>query len=294
MNHKAGYINIVGLPNVGKSTLLNAITGERLSAVTPKAQTTRHRILGIVNAPDYQLIFSDTPGFINQPAYELQKRMNEAVEEALEDADVLLLVTDKFQQKEEQQHLIDFVQQTKLPVLVLVNKADLCTPDEIMGHVRKWQELLPNAEVVAISALGGVNRDSLLSKIAALMPDSPPYFDKDQVTDRQVRFFVTEIVREKIFLNYDKEVPYSTQVEVTSYKEAENIDRIKCEIYVERESQKAIIIGKNGEALKKVGIEARKAIEELVGKQVHLELFVKVKDKWRNNDTALKNFGYRS
>ncbi|MFN8288377.1 MAG: GTPase Era [Chitinophagales bacterium] len=295
MSHKAGYINIVGLPNVGKSSLLNALLGQKLSATTPKAQTTRHRILGIVNGDDYQLVFSDTPGFINQPAYELHKRMNSFVEQALEDADVFLFVTDKYQKDEEQQHLIDFLNNTTVPVLVIINKADLYKEADMPALIEHWAKLIPKGEVLVISAEKGLNRDSFLKKISSLMPDSPAYFDKDQLSDRNVRFFVSEIIREKIFLNYQKEIPYSCEVEVNSYKEDEDIDRIKCTIYVERESQKAIILGKGGESIKKTGIDAREAIQSFVGgKKVHLELVVKVKDKWRNSENTLRNFGYES
>ncbi len=294
MSHKAGYINIVGLPNVGKSSLLNALLGQKLSATTPKAQTTRHRILGIINGDDYQLVFSDTPGFINQPAYELHKKMNSFVEQALEDADVFLFVTDKYQKDEEQQHLIDFLKNTKVPVLVVINKADLYKEEDAVKLVDRWSKILPGAELIVISAEKGLNRESLIKKISSLLPDSPAYFDKDQLSDRNVRFFVSEIIREKIFLNYQKEVPYSCEVEVNSYQESEGIDRIKCTIYVERESQKAIILGRNGESIKKTGIDAREAIESFVSKKVHLELVVKVKDKWRNSENTLRNFGYES
>ena len=294
MSHKAGYINIVGLPNVGKSSLLNALLGQKLSATTPKAQTTRHRILGIINGDDYQVVFSDTPGFINQPAYELHKKMNNFVEQALEDADVFLFVTDKYQKDEEQQHLIDFLKNTKVPVLVVINKADLYKEEDAVKLVDRWSKILPGAELIVISAEKGLNRESLIKKISSLLPESPAYFDKDQLSDRNVRFFVSEIIREKIFLNYQKEVPYSCEVEVNSYQESEGIDRIKCTIYVERESQKAIILGRNGESIKKTGIDAREAIESFVSKKVHLELVVKVKDKWRNSENTLRNFGYES
>ncbi len=294
MSHKAGYINIIGLPNVGKSSLLNALLGQKLSATTPKAQTTRHRILGIINGDDYQLVFSDTPGFINQPAYELHKKMNSFVEQALEDADVFLFVTDKYQKDEEQQHLIDFLKTTKVPVLAVINKADLYKEEDAVKLVDRWSKILPNAELIVISAEKGLNRESLIKKISSLLPESPAYFDKDQLSDRNVRFFVSEIVREKIFLNYQKEVPYSCEVEVNDYRESEGIDRIKCTIYVERESQKAIILGRNGESIKKTGIDAREAIESFVSKKVHLELVVKVKDKWRNSENTLRNFGYES
>lgn len=292
MKHKAGFVNIVGLPNVGKSTLMNALLGEKLSIISPKAQTTRHRIHGIVNDENYQVVFSDTPGFINQPAYKLQNSMNDSVAEALEDADVLLFVTDKYQKDEEQKHLIELIAQSKAPSIVIINKLDLYQKEELEALIKAWKEKLPKSEVLAVSASSGINSKKVIRKIVELLPESPAYYDKDQVSDRSMRFFVAEMVREKIFLNYSAEIPYSCQVEVDTYKESETIDRIKCVIYVERESQKAILIGKKGEALKKVGVEARKEIEKFVGKQVHLELLVKVKDKWRNDPLSLKHFGY--
>lgn len=292
MNHRAGFVNIIGLPNVGKSTLMNALVGERMSIISPKAQTTRHRILGIVSGDDYQVVFSDTPGFINQPAYKLQTSMNDFVLQALEDADVLIFVTDKFQTEEEQKHLIELIQNTKVPSLVLLNKIDLYQQEETEALIADWKKKLPASQVVPITASSGINAGKVIKKIVELLPESPPYYDKDQLTDRGTRFFVSEIVREKIFLNFSKEIPYSCEVIVETYKESEKIDRIRCLIFVERESQKAIIIGNKGEALKKVGVEARKDIEVFLGKQVHLELFVKVKDKWRNDSNTLKNFGY--
>lgn len=291
MNHKAGFVNIIGLPNVGKSTLMNGLVGERMSIISPKAQTTRHRILGMVNTDDYQIVFSDTPGYINQPAYKLQNAMNSFVANAFEDADVLIFVTDKFQKEEEQLHLIELIQSTKTPTFVLLNKIDLYQKEETETLVNYWKEKL-NSEVIPITASSGINAKKVINKIVGLLPESPAYFDKGEFTDRNIRFFVSEIVREKIFLNYTKEIPYSCEVVVDTYKEEEKLDRIRCVIFVERESQKAIIIGNRGEALKKVGTEARKSIEELVGKHVHLELFVKVKDKWRNDASTLKKLGY--
>ena len=290
--HKSGFVNIVGLPNVGKSTLMNALTGERLSIITPKAQTTRHRIMGIVNNDDYQVVFSDTPGYINQPAYKLQTNMNDFVDEALEDADVVLFVTDKNQKEEEQLHLVELMTKTKAKTLVLINKMDLCQPGEVEKMVAYWNEKLPKAEVLPISASSGINAKKVIKKIVDLLPAHPAYYDKDQLTDRNVRFFVAEMVREKIFLHYTHEIPYSCQVEVDTYQEGEKIDRIRCVIYVERESQKIILIGRKGESLKTIGMEARKDIEKFLGKQVHLELFVKIKDKWRNDPISLKHFGY--
>ena len=291
MNHKAGFVNIIGLPNVGKSTLMNELVGEHMSIISPKAQTTRHRILGMVSTDDYQIVFSDTPGYINQPAYKLQNAMNSFVANAFEDADVLIFVTDKFQKEEEQHHLIELIQSTKTPTFVLVNKIDLYQKEETETLVNYWKEKL-NCEVIPITASSGINAKKVIKKIVELLPESPAYFDKSEFTDRNVRFFVSEIIREKIFLNYTKEIPDSCEVVVDTYKEEEKLDRIRCVIFVERESQKAIIIGNKGEALKKVGTEARKNIEELVGKHVHLELFVKVKDKWRNDESTLKKLGY--
>jgi GTP-binding protein Era len=290
--HRSGFVNIVGLPNVGKSTLMNALTGERLSIITPKAQTTRHRIMGIVNDENYQVVFSDTPGYINQPAYKLQTNMNDFVDEALEDADVILFVTDKNQKEEEQAHLVELLLNTKAASLVLINKMDLCQQGEVEKLIAFWKEKLPKSEVLAISASSGINSKKVIKKIVELLPVHPAYYDKDQLTDRNVRFFVSEMVREKIFLNYIAEIPYSCQVEVDTYEESEKIDKIRCVIYVERESQKMILIGKKGESLKTVGIEARAEIEKFLGKHVHLELFVKVKDKWRNDPISLKHFGY--
>lgn len=290
--HKAGFVNIIGLPNVGKSTLMNALIGERMSIISPKAQTTRHRILGMVNADDYQVVFSDTPGYINQPAYKLQMSMNHFVEGALQDADVLMFVTDKFQKEEEQIHLIELVRAAKVPCILVLNKIDLYQKDETEALVKQWEKTLPGCQVVPLTASSGINAKKVIKKIVELLPESPPYYDKDQLTDRNLRFFVAEIVREKIFLNYTKEIPYSCQVMVDIYEEGDKMDRIKCIIYVERESQKFILIGNKGDALKKTGSDARKTIEEFLDKKVYLELFVKVKDKWRNDDGALKGFGY--
>jgi len=292
MKHKAGFVNIIGLPNVGKSTLMNQLVGERMSIISPKAQTTRHRILGMVNTDDYQIVFSDTPGYINQPAYKLQSTMNDFVANALEDADVIVFVTDKFQKEEEQKHLVELIQKSKVPTFVLLNKIDLYQKEELESLVAEWEKKLEKCEVIPITASSGINAKKVIKKIVELLPESPPYYDKDQLTDRNTRFFVSELVREKIFLNYTKEIPYSCEVIVETYKEDEKIDRIRCLIFVERESQKGIIIGNKGDALKQVGIEARKDIEAFIGKHVHLELFVKVKDKWRDNANTLKNFGY--
>jgi GTP-binding protein Era len=241
--HKAGFVNIIGLPNVGKSTLMNALIGERMSIISPKAQTTRHRILGMVNAAEYQVVFSDTPGYINQPAYKLQMSMNHFVEGALQDADVLMFVTDKFQKEEEQIHLIELVRAAKVPCILVLNKIDLYQKDETEALVKQWEKTLPGCQVVPLTASSGINAKKVIKKIVELLPESPPYYDKDQLTDRNLRFFVAEIVREKIFLNYTKEIPYSCQVMVDIYEEGDKMDRIKCIIYVERESQKFILIG---------------------------------------------------
>lgn len=294
MAHKAGFVNIIGLPNVGKSTLMNELVGEKMSIVTPKAQTTRHRILGMVNGDNFQIVFSDTPGYINQPAYQLQRSMNELVSGALQDADVLLFVTDKFQKEEDEEFLADIVNSSSQPTIVILNKIDLYDKEETAALLKKLKARFPKSEVLSLSAASGISAKKAIKKIVALLPESPPYYDKDQLTDRNLRFFVAEIVREKIFLNYTKEIPYSCQVAVKEYKETEKLDRIKCVIYVERESQKGILIGEGGKALKKTGTEARADIEKFIEKKVHLELVVKVKEKWRNSEHALKNFGYKT
>lgn len=291
MLHQAGFVNIIGLPNVGKSTILNRLVGEPLSIVSPKAQTTRHRILGIVNAENYQVVFSDTPGYINQPAYRLQSNMNGFVENALEDADLLIFVTDKFQNEEDQKHLIELIIGSKIPTLVFLNKIDLYSKKETEQLTAYWQQKL-SADVIPVTATSGINAKKIIAKIVSLLPASPPYYDKEQLTDRNLRFFVSEMVREQIFFNYSKEIPYSCEVVVESYKEETDIDRISCFIFVERESQKGIIIGNKGEALKKVGTAARIQMEKFLGKKVFLHLLVKVKPNWRNHEGALKSFGY--
>lgn len=291
--HKAGFVNIVGLPNVGKSTLMNRLTGERLAIMSPKAQTTRGRLIGIVNEADYQIVFSDTPGYINEPAYALQQSMNGFVKEALEDADVLLFITDKYQKTDEQQKLIDYCNQSKLPVIVLLNKVDLCKENELPKLQTLYETLIPNSRFLAISAKENFNVDGIIKMILELLPESPPYYDKETLTDRNTRYFVSEIVREKIFLQYEKEIPYSCEVVVEEYKELEKMDTIRCVIYVERDSQKNIVIGAKGAAINKLGIEARKEMEAFLGKKVYLNLFVKVRDGWRNNENDLKRFGYK-
>ena len=301
--HKAGFVNIVGNPNVGKSTLMNQLVGERISIATFKAQTTRHRIMGIVNTPDMQIVFSDTPGVL-KPNYKMQEMMLAFSESALQDADILLYVTDVVENPEKNMDFLEKVQKMKIPVLLLINKIDeapLLSPqkgegksaDELLGElVEKWHSLLPNAEILPISALNKFGTDMLLKRIYELLPESPAYFDKDQLTDKPARFFVSEIIREKILLYYDKEIPYSVEVRVESFKEAEKRIDIRAIIYVERESQKGIIIGHQGYALKKVGIESRKALEKFFGKKINLETFVKVDKDWRNNQRELSAFGY--
>lgn len=292
--HKAGFVNIVGLPNVGKSTLMNALVGERLSIISPKAQTTRHRIIGLVNEPAYQIVFSDTPGYINQPAYSLQKSMNTYVHQSFEDADVLFFITDKYQVMAEQAFILGQIKRVSTPTVVVFNKIDLCREGEQEMWQGVWQQQLPDATFIAICAQKGTNVDKLIEFAVSHLPDSEAYYDKESLTDRHMRYFVAEIVREKIFLNYQKEIPYSCQVVCEDYKEDTDMDRIRCTVFVERESQKNIVIGKGGSALNKVGTEARLDIEAFVGRKVFLGLYVKVKDNWRNNDNTLRAFGFES
>ncbi|MBQ4292770.1 MAG: GTPase Era [Muribaculaceae bacterium] len=292
MDHKAGFVNIVGNPNVGKSTLSNYLVGERLSIITAKSQTTRHRILGIVNTDDYQIVFSDTPGVL-APHSRLHESMRGFSEEALTDADVLIYVTDVVESPTKNADYLEKVAKEKVPVLLVINKIDLLKGQaELEQLVEQWRQLLPNAEVYPTSATLRFNVDNLMRRIVELLPVSPPYFGKDALTDKPARFFVTEIIREKILLNYDKEVPYSAEVIVEKFDEAEAKIHIMTVIYVERESQKGIIIGRGGSMLKKVGSQARKDIELFFGKQVFLELFVKVEPDWRNRDNKLRAFGY--
>lgn len=292
--HKAGFVNIVGNPNVGKSTLMNELVGERLSIITAKAQTTRHRIMGIVNTDDYQIVFSDTPGVLS-PKYKLQESMLEFSEEALVDADILLYVTDVIEDPTKNKAFLDRVAKNEnFPVLLVINKIDLLKgDDDLLKIIDRWKELLPRAEVYPTSALAKFNVGNIMARIVELLPDSPPFFGKDALTDKPARFFVTEIIREKILLDYDKEVPYATEVIVEKFAEKDNSIHIMAVIYVERESQKGIIIGKGGAKLKCVGIEARKDIETFFGKRVMLELFVKVEKDWRNRDNKLRAFGYK-
>ena len=290
--HKSGFVNIVGNPNVGKSTLMNALVGEKLSIITSKAQTTRHRILGIVNGEDFQIIYSDTPGVL-KPNYRLQETMLKFSRSALTDADVLLYVTDVTDNYEKNIDFVEKVNQNPAPTILVINKIDLINQEKLEELVAKWKSVLPKAEIYPISATEKFNIEPLLNRIKELLPESPPFFEKDQLTDKPARFFVTEIIREKILLYYEKEIPYSVEVEVEEFKEEEKLIRINAVIYVERDSQKGIIIGKGGKSIKKVGTEARKEIEGFFEKKVYLELFVKVEKDWRNKDMKLKNFGYK-
>ena len=290
--HKAGFVNIVGNPNVGKSTLMNDLVGERISIITSKAQTTRHRIMGIVNTPEYQIVYSDTPGVL-KPKYKLQESMLEFSEGALTDADILLYVTDVVEDPEKNKDFLDRVAKEKVPVLLVINKIDLLKGDgDLEKLVEQWHMRLPNAEIFPTSATEHFNVENLKNRIVELLPVSPPFFGKDALTDKPARFFVTEIIREKLLLNYDKEIPYSTEVLVEKFDEKENSIHIMSVIYVERDSQKGIIIGKGGEKIKKVGIEARHDIEKFFGKRVFLEICVKVEKDWRNRENKLRAFGY--
>ena len=289
--HKAGFVNIVGNPNVGKSTLMNQLVGEKISIATFKAQTTRHRIMGIVNTPEAQIVFSDTP-VVLKPNYKLQESMLAFSESALQDADVLLYVTDVVENPEKNQDFLDKVARMSVPVLLLINKIDQSDQKTLGDIVEKWHGLLPNAEILPISAKNKFGTELLLKRILELLPDSPPYFDKDQLTDKPARFFVSEIIREKILLYYDKEIPYSVEVSVERFKEDEKHIHINAVIYVERDSQKGIIIGHQGVALKKVSTESRKALEKFFGKPIYLEVFVKVDKDWRSSERELNHFGY--
>ena len=291
-NHKAGFVNIVGNPNVGKSTLMNDLVGERISIITSKAQTTRHRIMGIVNTDRYQIVFSDTPGVL-KPKYKLQESMLDFSEGALTDADILLYVTDVIEDPVKNADFLAKVAKETIPVLLVINKIDLVKSQaDLEAIVARWKELLPNAEVFPTSATEHFNVTNLMNRIIELLPESPPYFGKNALTDKPARFFVTEIIREKILLNYEKEVPYSTEVIVEKFDEKEGAIHIMAVIYVERDSQKGIIIGRQGSRLKKVGTEARHDIETFFGKKVYLELFVKVEPNWRNRENKLRAFGY--
>ena len=291
MTHKSGFVNIIGNPNVGKSTLMNELVGERLSIITSKAQTTRHRILGIVNGEDYQIVYSDTPGVIN-PLYKLQESMMNFVNIALVDADVMLFMTDVYEEGVANEEVLKKVQNAKVPVLLLINKIDDVSEEKVEERKIFWKGIIPNAEIVALSAKKKINVDLVIKKIVELIPPGEPFYPKDQLTDKSERFFSSEIIREKIFLNYKKEVPYSCEVSIDSFKEEETIVKMRAIITVARDSQKGILIGHQGAALKKVGIEARKDLEAFFQKQVHVELFVKVNKDWKDNPLQLKRFGY--
>lgn len=291
MNHKAGYVNIIGNPNVGKSTLMNAFVGEKLSIITSKAQTTRHRILGIVNGDDFQVLFSDTPGII-KPAYELQESMMGFVKSAFEDADILLYMVEIGEQALKDELFFDKITSSKIPVLLLLNKIDTSNQEQLESQVQFWAEKVPNAEIIPISALEGFQVKEVFNRIIELLPESPPFYPKDQLTDKPERFFINETIREKILIHYKKEIPYAVEVDTEEFFEEETIIRIRSVIMVERETQKGIIIGHKGAALKRVGVEARKDLELFFGKQIHLELYVKVNKNWRSNQNQLKRFGY--
>ncbi len=291
LKHKSAFVNIIGNPNVGKSTLMNEFVGEKLSIITSKSQTTRHNIKGIVNDENYQLVFSDTPGVL-KPKYKLQESMLEASETALIDADIIIYVTDVFEKQDKNKDFLKKVKKAKVPVLLIINKIDLSNQDEILKIIENRKKQLPDAEIFPASALNKFNTKEIFKRVLELAPEGPPYFPKDQLTDRTERFFVSEIIREKILLRYKKEVPYSVEVEVEEFKETDELIKIRSIIYVERKSQKGIIIGHQGKALKHVGIEARKDIEKFFGKKIFLELRVKVAENWRTDNNKLKRFGY--
>ena len=292
MEHKAGYVNIIGNPNVGKSTLMNALIGQKLSIITNKAQTTRHRILGILNEKEYQIVFSDTPGVI-EPAYKLQENMMNFVHSAFQDADVLIYMIEVGEKELKDQKLFERLKKTNVPVLMLLNKIDLAEQDFVTQEMERWSSELPNAKLLPISVLNNFNIDKIKDKLVELLPVSPPYYDKDAITDKSERFFIEEIIREKILKHYKKEIPYSVQIEVEEFFEEEEIIRIRAIIYVMRESQKGIIIGHKGMGLKRIGSEARRDIEKMLDKKVFLATPVKVKKNWRNDNNQLKKFGYQ-
>lgn len=291
MNHKAGFVNIIGNPNVGKSTLMNAFIGEKLSIITSKAQTTRHRILGIVNGDDFQVVLSDTPGII-KPAYELQESMMGFVKSAFEDADILIYMVEIGEQALKDEAFFNKIKASKIPVLLLLNKIDISDQAQLETQVQLWAEKVPNAEIIPISALQGFQVQEVFHRIIELLPESPAFYPKDQLTDKPERFFINETIREKILLHYKKEIPYAVEIETEEFFEEEKIIRMRSVIMVERETQKGIIIGHKGSALKRVGVEARKDLEKFFGKQIHLELYVKVNKNWRSNQKQLRRFGY--
>ena len=290
--HKSGFVNIIGNPNVGKSTLMNALVGERLSIITSKAQTTRHRIMGIVNGEDFQIVYSDTPGIL-KPSYKLQESMMNFVQGAITDADIILYVTDTVESPEKNKDYIERIAQSGIPTIVVINKIDLTIPDKLDSLCEYWHKALPEATVVPVSAKNNFNIGGLFDLIKKMLPEGVEYFPKDTLTDKTLRFFASEIIREKILLNYDKEIPYSVEISIDEYKEETTIDRIRATIYVARDSQKGIIIGHKGSMLKKVGTQAREELEKFLGKKVFLEMFVKVNPDWRNNDRQLRRFGYK-
>ena len=289
--HKSGFVNIIGNPNVGKSTLMNALVGERLSIITSKAQTTRHRILGVVSGDDFQIVYSDTPGIL-KPSYKLQESMMKFVTGAVSDADVILYVTDTVEQSDRSADILERIRTSGIPTLVVINKIDLSTPEALNALVERWHGILPEAEIVPVSARDNFNIEGLFAKILEVLPEGPAFYPKDTLTDKTLRFFASEIIREKILRTYDKEIPYCCEIEIESYKEEPAIDRIAATIYVSRESQKGIVIGHKGEKLKRVGQLAREDLEKFLDKKVFLQLFVKVSDDWRNNERQLRRFGY--
>ena len=289
--HRSGFVNIIGNPNVGKSTLMNALVGERLSIITSKAQTTRHRIMGIVDGEDFQIVYSDTPGIL-KPAYKLQESMMNFVRGAVDDADVILYVTDTVEQSDRSDGIVERIVHSGIPAIVVINKIDLSTPEALEAIVDRWHKKMPDAEIVPVSAKEKFNMKGLLEAILRRLPEGEPFYPKDTLTDRPMRFFASEIIREKIMLSYDKEIPYCCQIEIDSYKEESAIDRISATIYVARNSQKGIVIGHKGEKLKRVGQAAREDLERFLGKKVFLQLFVKVQEGWRDNERQLQRFGY--
>ncbi|WP_339632190.1 GTPase Era [Bizionia echini] len=291
MNHKAGFVNIIGNPNVGKSTLMNAFIGEKLSIITSKAQTTRHRILGIVNGDDFQMVLSDTPGII-KPAYEMQESMMDFVKSAFDDADVLIYMVEIGEKELKDEAFFNRITNSTIPVLLLLNKIDKSDQEQLEAQVQLWSAKVPNAEIMAVSALEGFGVREVFDRIIELLPESPPFYPKDQLTDKPERFFVNEIIREKILMHYKKEIPYAVEIDTEEFFEEEDIIRMRSVIMVERETQKGIVIGHKGSALKRVGVEARKDLEKFFGKQVHLELYVKVNKNWRSDQRQLKRFGY--
>ena len=291
MAHRSGFVNIIGNPNVGKSTLMNALVGEKLSIITSKAQTTRHRIMGIVNGEDFQIVYSDTPGIL-KPAYKLQESMMNFVHGAVDDADVILYVTDTVEQSDRSENIVERVNRSGIPAIVVINKIDLTTPEQLEILVEQWQQKMPEAVIIPVSAKEQVGMKGVLDAILERLPEGEAFYPKDTLTDKTLRFFASEIIREKILLNYDKEIPYCCEIEIDTYKEEPTIDRISATIYVARQSQKGIVIGHKGERLKKVGQKAREDMERFLGKKVFLQLFVKVQEDWRNSERQLRRFGY--